>query len=367
MVNVAVPFSKELIKKLKEAKEIWVAVALLNTKGLKIIQENVPNDCKQNYLIGVDLPTDPKALETLFTQQFKKNISVKIYNSTFFHPKVYLIKSQRSNNLFVGSSNCTEGGFKNNLEYNLEILDKNIFNKTYKWFNDLFIDADPITNSFLKEYKKIYRNRMDRKRAEKSEINSLKSKKQKEINVILKNKNQLINAIKNFKKSLDFSEVQKERNSSLKKLRTALDYPDFINFDIDKFFSIWSLGHIIAIPKNTILKNKKKFSNLLKYVCDDTVELAVRYDNALNGKYSLRGIKEAFISKVLIIHNHKKYFVKNDKSLKGLKKYGLDLPKGLSAGEKYSLTNSFLIQICKQTGLQNLAVLDHILYMKGNE
>jgi HKD family nuclease len=367
MVKYANPFSTTIINKLKESKEIWVAVALINYKGLKIIQENIPHNCKQNYLVGVDLPSDPKALEILHHQQFKKNVSIKIFSSAFFHPKVYLIQTSNSYNSFIGSSNLTEGGFEKNLEFNIEIADRRLFNETLKWYNELFANADPVTISFLKEYKKIYKDRLARKRADKSEVNSFKKKKQKELNVILRNKNQLISTIKKFKKSNEFEKVKYERNLSLKELHKSLDYPNFQNFDIEEFFSIYSLGHIIAIPKNTILSNKQKFRKLLKYICDDNIELAVRYDNALNGRYSLRGVKEAFISKVLIIHNHKKYFVKNDKSLKGLKKYGLELPKGLSAGEKYSITNNFLLQICKQTGLQNLAVLDHLLYTKGNE
>lgn len=367
MVNIAVPFSSKLLKKIKNAKEIWIAVALINAKGLKTIQENMPKDCKQNYLIGVDLPTDPKALSTLHSQQFKKNISVKIYNSSFFHPKVYLIKTSNSQQVFVGSSNCTEGGFSNNLEYNLEISDKKVFNKTVEWFNELFRIAIPVTTTFIEEYENIYKNRLDRKKADKRDVNSFKKKKQKEIDAIISNKKQLLKTIKDFKKSDEYYEVRAERNFALRELRASLDYPNFINFDIDKFFSIWSLGHIIAIPKNTILRNKQKFRRLLNYVCDDSIELSVRYDNALNGKYAMRGIKEAFISKVLIIHNHKRYFVKNDKSIKGLKKYGLELPRGLSAGEKYSITNNFLLQLCKQAGLQNLAILDHILYMEGSE
>ena len=66
MNKLITKISEDLLSEIKTADEIWVAVALINSTGLKFISDNVQPNCKQHFLIGVDLPTDPKALWTLF-------------------------------------------------------------------------------------------------------------------------------------------------------------------------------------------------------------------------------------------------------------------------------------------------------------
>ena len=85
MNKVITKLSENLIAELKAADEIWVAVALINSQGLKFIIDNLKPNCKQNYLIGIDLPTEPKALTELYKLKLQTNLSVKIYSQKQYH------------------------------------------------------------------------------------------------------------------------------------------------------------------------------------------------------------------------------------------------------------------------------------------
>lgn len=79
---------------LKNAEELWFAVALVKEKAFEYIQNTVNENCIQHHLVGIDLPTPPSVLRTMQSKEKKGLFECTIYKSDFnFHPKVYLIKS----------------------------------------------------------------------------------------------------------------------------------------------------------------------------------------------------------------------------------------------------------------------------------
>ena len=111
----------------------------------------------------------------------------------------------------------------------------------------------------------------------------------------------------------------------------------------------------------------KKFSHFLTVLCDEEIDISDRYNRAFNGDLKIKGVSDALISKVLTIHNPNFYFVKNKKTKNALKKYGLELPRGLSEGEKYKIMCKFLKEICTESGIENFAVLDEYLFRIGDD
>ena len=84
---------------------------------------------------------------------------------------------------------------------------------------------------------------------------------------------------------------------------------------------------------------------------------------ALDGKFSIENVGKGFISKVLVAHNPKKYYLHNDAFVDRLQRpFGLEYPKGLSFGEKYELTISILKEIMKETGFEDFATLDRYIW-----
>lgn len=137
------------------ANEIWFAVALIKDSTYDYLQETINDDCKQNYLVGIDLPTNPKVLRNMQSQLknnlFKAAIYKKEYN---FHPKVYLFNANSIYTAFVGSSNLTDGGLEDNVELNFKITNQEECLSILNWFNALYKDSYPLTEENILAYEK---------------------------------------------------------------------------------------------------------------------------------------------------------------------------------------------------------------------
>jgi HKD family nuclease len=364
MTAVSSILSKDIQNKLKKADEIWIAVGLLNNRGLQLILDAVPKNCKLNFIVGINLPTDPKALSKLLSLKGKRRITTKILTEDFFHPKVYVVKSVKQLTAFVGSANCTIGGFEENIEMSLVTKDKKVCNKLIHWFDKVLVPRSQLlTADFIKDYKPKYDNRIKRRKKEKEEIDELIENEQIKSQANFKARAKLLSALKAIRRSKDYPQNKLYRQRVIRDLRKCLDYPNFKNIDLDTFFSIKELGTIDRrIVKSQILANRRKFTKLMQRVCDEEIPIEVRIDEALQGKLSIKNIGKGFISKVLVAHNAKKYYLHNDLFASRLRPFGLELPRGLSFGEKYKLTRDILKDVMKETNIDDYATLDHCIW-----
>lgn len=368
MSNIVENLKADLTKEIKNADEIWVAVALVTTSALDFILSQLSEDTSQNYLIGINLPTEPNALKKLHRLELKDKIKSRIYTSKeFYHPKLYVIRKGSKYVSFIGSANCTNGGLSKNIELSYKIDNQTECKELVKWFEKFNDEAIAITASFLKEYEKFYQKRLERKRADESDAQNLKKKLKQEHEVTMAAKKELIEVLKWHRKQPIYEQHKEERQGNVKRLRESLDYPTFKNINVDAFFSIWELGHLIAIPIPTVKKEINKLRNMLEYLCDDRIDIATRINEVLSGDLKIRGVAEAMISKILTIHNPKEYSIRNQKIDNVLTNYGIQIPKRISKGEKYKAVNTFLIQIAKKSNIDNLAVLDLYLYKEATE
>lgn len=368
MTKVITQLSTKIKSEFKKADEIWVAVALLNNSGLKIVLDTLKAGCKKNFLVGIDLPTDPKALKKLYELQLTSEFNVRIHtDKQYFHPKLYLSKAKSDFTGFIGSANCTNGGLNSNVELSIMIKENQTCEDLKKWFEKTFDLGKPLTSQFLSKYQADYDERLRRKKEDEKTAKKEKRELEKEVEATFIERREFIKVLKSYKRSNEYKSIVTDRKLSIKELRQSIDYPNFENIDVDWFFQIWALGHLISIPKPTIKREIKKFKKLLTMLCDDSIDLALRYNSALEGKLKIRGIGEGLVSKILIIHKPKEYYVKNDKTNLALQKFGIELPRGLSKGEKYKITTKVLKEISKETEIEDLAVLDYYLYVIGNK
>lgn len=334
IIQTLAPDLKEVLKK---ADEIWVAVALITSYGLKFINDNISKKCKQNYLVGINLPTEPKALKQLL--KFSHELSVNlILQKEFYHPKVYLVRKGSKYTAFLGSANCTAGGFYKNIEISIKIENQRNCRELLMWFENLRKDSKPLTDSFIMDYTISYNKRVERKKADEHAVKKEKNKFNEEIKLNQKKRTDLVKMLKKYRANKEYQAVKKKQNRAVEELKLSLDYPKFAKIDVDRFFKLWDLGRLIEIPKTKIKLEIKKFSRLLRMICDEKNDIEIRYDKALAGNFKIWGVSEGLISKVLTIHDPQKYYVKNKKSDSVLGKYGLQLPKELTPGAKYEFT-----------------------------
>lgn len=367
MIEIVTQLSGKLKEEIKNAEEIWIAVALMNFDGLEFVIKNLKLDCKQNYLIGIDLPTDPKALKKLNELQLISDLHVKLFaENDYFHPKLYLIRKQKNIlSAFIGSANLTNGGLNNNVELTTYVDDQNVCNSLLRWFEKYNKIGKPLTTTFIEQYQIEFSEKQKRKKVEEKTVKKEKKCLNEEFNATFTGKSHFIETLNNYRKSKEYNKIVTERQKTVEELRKDLDYPKHSNIEIDSYFSHWELGHLISISLPKIKRHMPELKKLLNFLCDESIDVAIRYNRALKGNLKIEGINKAFISKVLVAHKPELYFVKNEKTEKALRKYGIKLPRGLTEGEKYKITCRILRQICEDTNIQNLAVLDHYLYLEG--
>lgn len=364
MTKISTKLSDNLKTALKTADEIWLAVALLNLQGFDFIFKTIKKDCKINFIGGIDLPTDPAALTNLLLlkTKYKHTVSAHILTKDVFHPKVYITSSDNQLKSFVGSANCTNGGLHTNIEMTVEIEKQETSKQLLEWFFKIQNKSQILTTDFIADYLPKYKNRLKRRKEEQAEIKDLKENEQKKLEANLKAKCLLISRLKIIRKSEDYPRFKQARQVKIKELKKALDYPNFIKLDLPAFWRIKDLGTIVPIRVKAKIENDKpKFAKLMKYICDDSIPINERIDEALNGKLSIENVSEGFISKVLVIHNPNEYYIHNNEFTDNLKPFGLSFPRGLSFGDKYRLTRDTLKSILEETNIDDFAVLDQCL------
>ena len=366
MSNIITSLGNDLKEKLNTADEVWIIVALITGSGLDFLLRELNNNCSQHYLLGINLPTEPIVLKKLYRLEVKDKISTKIYaEKEFFHPKVYLIRKGTNYVAFIGSANCTNSGLSKNIELSYKIDNQADCKNLVKWFEKLNKDAFALKANLLTEYERIFEKRKDRKREDEAESQKLKKRLKQVHLVTMASRAELIEVLKWHRSQPTYKEHKEERKLDIQNLRDSLDYPLFKNIDIDRFFGLWQLGHLIAIPVPTLKREINKFRKMLRYLCDDSIDVAIRIDEVLSGDLKIRGVAEATVSKILTIHNPKEYAVRNDKIDDVLIEYGIEIPKRISKGEKYKAVNTFLKNLCKDSKMSNLAVLDLYLYIEA--
>lgn len=185
MIQQKLNLSNDLKNLLKDCDEIWIAVAMISDYGFDFIQTHINKAAKQNYLVGVGLPTSPSVLEKFKDLNQNGNFYSKIYykNNELFHPKVYVFRHNENLTSFVGSGNCTYGGFEKNIEFSIKTSDRKFIEGQLKWYNSLFKHSILITDDFLTSYKELFQRRKERLIKDKKETELIFSSENSKVNL----------------------------------------------------------------------------------------------------------------------------------------------------------------------------------------
>nr|WP_287939339.1 phospholipase D family protein [Algoriphagus sp.] len=362
MTQIIQQLGPELKKSLKEAEEVWVAVALMNETGLQEIESSIPDSAKVTYILGIHLPTHPRVLKQLSQQELiSEQIRLFLYRKTVYHPKVYLIKRKDGFTCFIGSGNATDGGFRSNIEMGVK-LETPDGGEVLGLINNYIKDSIKVTKTFLEKYTKAFEERKKAEKANKKLTEKAIKLAVEDYEAISESRNEFIKDLKAFKRKKQYEERVNGRKKALESLRKTLDYPHFQDVRLEEFFKIEEMGHLLEIPKPSILADLDKFKLMLNYLNDRNTDLAEKYDMAHSGALKMAGISYAMISKILMIFDPVHCWVENKKSKSTLEYYGLQLPKGMTPGQKYKAKALFLKGVCEEAGIPDMTILDAFLY-----
>jgi HKD family nuclease len=168
--------AKDLKNTLANCDEVWVAAALISVDGLAFIQSNIDEEAIQHYLVGVDLPTSPDVLRQLM-KKCGEHFTARLFQKgdKFYHPKVYIVRNHQGLTAYVGSGNCTTGGFEKNVEVSLKTDDKVTCEELLKWFNTQMKQGKAITEDFIRCYEPFFERRKARVKQDQKEMAQLLS------------------------------------------------------------------------------------------------------------------------------------------------------------------------------------------------
>lgn len=159
----------ELLQELQICKRFYFAIAFITQSGLICLKECLKLLQEKN-ITGDILTTDylyfnqPKALQEL--QQYP-NLNIRIYTKENFHIKGYIFEQNDYYTLIVGSNNLTQTALKANKEWSLKInslANGSLINNTLSQFQQMWQEALPLTDIWLKQYTDKYHSLQKLKR-----------------------------------------------------------------------------------------------------------------------------------------------------------------------------------------------------------
>ena len=158
-------------KELGSAREFKIATAMVSKAGVKWLSQSLEQCLDKGgngrILIGVDLPSDPNAIEELDDRaaEYPRQLKLKYFRplkSRIFHPKLFLFtKSNGKVSAIIGSSNLTGGGLAENYEANILVQSGAITDELVEYFDEHFEGAysSDVTSEWIAEYRREWAKR----------------------------------------------------------------------------------------------------------------------------------------------------------------------------------------------------------------
>ena len=150
----------ELLQELQTCKRFYFAIAFITQSGLICLKDITGDILTTDYLYF----NQPKALQEL--QQYP-NLNIRIYIKENFHIKGYIFEQNDYYTLIVGSNNLTQTALKANKEWSLKInslANGSLINNTLSQFQQMWQEAIPLTDIWLKQYTDKYHSLQKLKR-----------------------------------------------------------------------------------------------------------------------------------------------------------------------------------------------------------
>lgn len=122
----------------------------IDNKTRKEIFNNTINEYKDQLEYINQTEEEETGITTLYNLIKEGRVEIKVYTGGKLHAKAYVVKYDETSNrdsegiCFVGSSNLTAQGFRNNAELNIVLKQDVYYQKINDWFDDLWNDKNSL-------------------------------------------------------------------------------------------------------------------------------------------------------------------------------------------------------------------------------
>ena len=353
-----------------KAERLRLATAFMNLAGLSQLKLR-KSECKTLQVLvgGTRLyDTDPKALRELLHLKERMRVDAfvcELKNSGSFHPKVLLVEGARASSAVLGSSNCTTGGYQNNVEANILLEEPGLVRELHSWFDALVngecdgLIAKRLTPEFVDHYESDWRKAQAKRRQIVRLARKHKVKVIQDASHERRAWRDLVKEARRWRRS-----VRRDARSTalaVTRMRTLLDYPRFHRLNRQRwrqFFSIPDLGRLNPLYRDRVMRRPQRLRAALRALIDDASEVGGRLDEFLK----LKGVGPNLATKILTIHDRKRCPTWNEPVEDTLRDFGVRFPRGLSFGRRYVDFQNEMQTLAKAAGYKDMLDVDVFLY-----
>lgn len=387
--NISGSHSKELKKLIKDADEIYMAIAFLKQSGLNLllpsIRQAVNSDSSVSIIAGRHYAlTEPDALMALYKLFRSKDIaSLRLANYSskdpVFHPKLYLFKKGNTVTIVSGSANMTKGGLDDNVECSVmlkcDTSDK-VWKDAYAFFTELMSDkrSEEGNNKSIAKYAEFYHLQKKRNRAVKAVPGELEYDRKESYGHL----RYYYNLYKKEKGAVYVNKLLTRKNSSYTESKTIIN--QIANADhltksifrpmLDRLISGQASGRWYSYGlqrgKKNIYTDHKQFQKLIKYVKHNHHRPVDEvFQEGMKLLKTIKGAGVNYLGEILMTYDRNRFANLNNTLVKALNEIcGIEVnkyPQSYSATE-YRTYCAVWQEIRKEFKLDNMLEVDNLLY-----
>jgi HKD family nuclease len=332
-VVVGLPADFDLNKQLRSAKEVFLATAFATTTGWNVIKGGLlDGKAAINIVTGLYFcHTEPKLLRDWLDLIPKRpNFCVSLACSTkannqgksVYHPKVMIVCGDRVRFAIVGSGNLTNGGLHSNVECSIYTEESAHIESLRQWFADL--ECKRLSKEAIERYQPHY----DRAASARKVVEEAQEAAEQGIKsaIAFLRRSDAIQAAKDYFGSPVFAGKKGKLSEVISDFRGLLDYYAF-NFDGARwaeFYKDHRLGWIRPAYLPDTLKDLTKIQKGLRFLFGEQQAIEERLPELMerHGNLHVRGVGPHLISKFLVAHDPKRWFIYDDRVAKVLESFG---------------------------------------------
>lgn len=377
-VVVGLPAGFDLSEELRSANEIRLATAFAHKSGWSYLKAGVAGSSADVFLLtGTEYnQTEPVVLKEWLQLKLARSDKVNVNlasGTTFFHPKVLIVRSTQKAFAIVGSGNLSKGGLQSNCECSLYIDDGSTVSELCGWFDSQFKAGTPLIAQMIKTYEPEYNKAKDKRAA--------LEKAQKRTDKKLKAAGEASMAA--WDRALDTAEAyfrsgtfEKRYLSHVEASKRLLRHLDAPNFDFDRkgwdnFYEVPELGRLDPRYRDKVFKAGDRLRQALRELVKNPIETIPAVLRS-KGRLRVKGFGVNTVSKILAASYPSEWPVYNSRVAKTLADFGYKAPHGAGADGRYiAFRNSMkkFMDACKLRGLSHVDAisLDAFFYDRSKE
>lgn len=372
---IGMPQGFDLASRLSESPHIRLATAFAHPSGWNLISDSIAACRGQVHIVaGLHFfQTEPKLLRVWLRRSYQSDkFGCKVVTKTkgsrwTFHPKVLIVSGKQSSDFaVVGSGNLSAGGLRDNVECSLFTRDPELISDLAGWFDEVSETlAIKLEEPVIRNYEPLYKKYQMRLRKLTQQESADLGKIDAEIEARLHYWGSAVSDAKAFFESAEFAEQQRVRQGAIRRIRSSLNYPRFkFNYDgWQKFLNVREFGDLAAIQmrRKTLSRKLGKVGEAFRILVDDSRPELPRLEEVFSGASKVKFIGSNVLTKVLAAHDGAKWPVYNSKVEGVLRKYGYEIPRGLTEAQKYLAYARLMRKFARESGARDVYALDRFI------